>query len=366
MVVQRRGRSLAAIASLAALALLVGGAATSAAAQAQPEGGSVGAGNSVAIPYEGEIQVTPAEGWGFDDCAAVLAATPLATGCTVEQLVFAAPEYDPAAGVVRVPVAQSNGTVSLAVDYLVTLEPPEAPSFAESSYGYPVPAGGRVLVPLSDLGVVCTDCDETGGPRVRAGTVSPGEAGELEVTSTHLVLAAAAGYTGDVELSVQVGDDAGQWSPATVLQLRLVTSTAERAGALHVLAPMTDGGVTELDLTEYIDAEEPRIIGCGAAAAGSVSCSPGGLATVSGSAGDVDQFSFHIVDANGDQSTGSVTLIRPGSSAAPELDALLPAGAIGGDEIAAIVPATIPTDETAEEGTGVLTPFLRLLDRLGA
>ncbi len=365
MVLHRRVRALGAVASLALLAML-GVAAAPAAAQPRADEAAVGAGNQVAIPYLGEIQVTPAEGWRFDDCGAVLAATPLATGCTPEQLVFSAAEYDPDAAPVRVPVAQSNGTVSLTVDYLVALEPPEAPAFAEAVYGYPLPAGGRILIPLSDLGAVCTDCDETDGPRVRVESVSPASAGAIEVTATHLVLAAAPSYTGDVELALRIGDDVGQWSATTVLQLRLVESTAEGAGALHVLVPMDPGGATQLDLTAFVDADEARVIGCGAAAEGTVSCAPGGTATVSGSTRDVDQFSFHIVDAAGDQSTGSVTLIRPGSEVVPDLDGPVLAGAIGEDELAAIVPATIPVDGAVEEGTGVLTPILGILDRLGA
>ena len=95
----------------------------------------------------------------------MLAATPLATACSADTISFAAPDYDPEAGTVRVPVAMSNGSVSTTIDYFVSLEAPEAPSFAEAVYGYPLPAelkvGAMLEVPslLFQLKEICAVAD---------------------------------------------------------------------------------------------------------------------------------------------------------------------------------------------------------------
>lgn len=354
---------------LAALLLCVVAVPAPAFAEAAAEGGSVGAGNTVAIPYESTMDAKPAEGWTITDCAAVLAATPLATACSADTISFAAPDYDPEAGTVRVPVAMSNGSVSTTIDYFVSLEAPEAPSFAEAVYGYPLPAGARILLPISDLGISCTDCDEHGAQIVVEG-VAPAEAGTLEATATHLVLTAAPGYTGDAELQLSVRDDGGQSGAITPITVRLVPSLATAAGALHIVTPV-DGDSTELDLLDAAAAGEAlSVIGCGAPVLGTVRCGEGGAASITLPSGvDIDQFSFHIVDAAGDQSTGSVTVVRAGSEAAETLataDGPALAGAIGAEETASLVPVRVPPAEPGDEGAGVLTGFLGLLDRIGA
>ncbi len=366
---QVRRRPLAVLAALLLVAASPAPAFAGVADETSGEGQSVGAGNTVAIPYESTMDVKPAEGWTITDCAAVLAATTLATACSADTIAFAAPDYDPEAATVRVPVAMSNGSVSTVIDYFVSLEAPEAPSFAEAVYAYPLPAGARLLLPISDLGITCIDCSDEGPELVVAG-VSPAEAGTLEVTTTHLVLNAAPDYAGDAELQLSIRDDGGQLGAVTPITVRLVPSLATAAGALHVVTAV-EGTSAELDLLgTAADGEGLRVIACGAPVLATVRCSEGGSAAVTLPDGtDVDQFSFHLVDGAGDQSTGSVTLVRSGSEAAELLAAddrprLL--GAIGAEESASLVPARVPPDETGAEGAGVLTGFLGLLDRIGA
>ncbi|MBF0672059.1 MAG: hypothetical protein IR160_05675 [Salinibacterium sp.] len=318
--------------------------------------------NSVAIPYEGEAQVKPAEHWAFTDCAAALAASDLVTACEAQSVTFAAPVYDPDFGTVVVPLALGNGAVQLTVDYIVTLAPPPVPVLPDQAYGYPFAAGTRVMLPFSDLDIECQVCT---GMTVTVDSVAPREAGIGWATATHLVFAAAPDHVGPVELGVVVLDDLGQESAAASLTLSFYRAGERGLGAMHVFAER-GADVVSLDLREYAVAgdEELRLIGCGAAVHGTVVCSPDGTALYhpTASAG-ADQFSFHLYSEAGEQATGSVTLV--GSAAELPTTGLVPSRA-DDDMTSALVPRLPPPDGAAEETPGMFDAFVRLLDRVGA
>ena len=381
----RTGRVLHSIAFLAAGALLVLGtsAPTSAAVPVPtpPPANPTGP-NTVTIPYLGELPIKPAETWAFADCGAILAATPLAVDCAPDQVTFRATSYDPAFGVLRVPIALSQGARTLTIDYLISLEPPEKPEFTELDYDYPFPSGSRVLIPISDLQVVCGLCAQTGGVRIQAVSIKPKRAGTATVTPTHVVLAASSGYTGSAEVRLRVFDDIGQRSSTTSVTVHLYAAGSDPLSAWHVYLPFAadPAAATEVDLAalfgrESGNAEEGDavVLGCGAPAVGTVLCQPSGAASYHPRAGEPpasDQFSFHVSSTDGEQITGSVTLLRDAAQAdaAPADDpaALTPAPAVGEASAVTIVPARQPPAETGESGAGLITPFARLLDRVGA
>ncbi|WP_207454273.1 hypothetical protein [Desertivibrio insolitus] len=360
------GRRLVRALAVAAALLLPGLAATSATAAAPAPSGT----NAVAVPYLGELQVRPAEGYSFLDCGTMTAASGgLTVACDATGWTLRATTYDPDAETLRVPVALGNATTQLTVDYLVSLEPPDAPVFADIDYGYPFPSGSRVLIPLSDLRPECTLCVETGGVGLEALAVEPADAARATVTPTHVVLETDAAHSGPVEVQLQATDDLGQRSQTALLTVHLYGSEEPPLLAAHATAAFAPepGAPTTVDLTALFDGGA-TLLGCGAAIAGTVTCSPSGQAQYQPSGGTtppVDQFSFHVAREDGEQATGSVTLLR-GGPGLDELLALRLAPADGDERAAALVPALPPPPEQTDDGGGVFTPFARLLDRIGA
>lgn len=357
---------------IAALALLVGimtwtiPPVAPAGARAAPEPLPVGS-NVVRIPYLGEIGVKPATSWRFADCPAIQAATPLVVSCAPDTLVARAPVFDAEAEPARVPVLIADGTRSVTVDYLFVLEPPPEPELDDLDYPYPFTSGSRALVPVSDLGISCGLCAETGSVRLQVGTPSPRRAGVAGVTPTHVVFAARSGFVGDVEIPVRARDDVGQRSTAATLTLRFSLPGADPLVAPHLIIDSADAA-EPMDLLAAVLGPDAELVGCGAPAAGSVLCRPDGTAVfqaAESAVGAADQFAFHVATPNGDLATGSVTILRGGIEAPPALE---PGAAptSRADTAALVVPALPPPAEDGEDGTGIATVFSRLLDRLRA
>lgn len=327
--------------------------------------------NSVAIPYLGEVQAKPAEGWSFTDCASVLAATPLATACEPQGITFTAPAYDPDAATLIIPVSLGNGALAITVDYFVRMAPPPVPTLPKGPYAYPFAAGSHVLIPFSDLGIECTVCRE--GMVVEVDSVSPRSAGRASATATHLVFSASPEFVGTAEVSIVVLDDFGQHSAAASLDLAFYRPGSVTLAASHVYRPFEASGPTLVDLSELAAASrdgELRLLGCGPAVHGTVVCSPEGVAEYHPTAASsLDQFSFHYATEAGEQATGSVTLVAPAATA----DAGLPSegfvpSAGGGKKgpPSPLVPRTPPPEGTAEQTPGLFDPFVRLLNGVGA
>ncbi|PSL38520.1 hypothetical protein CLV49_2145 [Labedella gwakjiensis] len=327
-------------------------------AAAEPSGITV-----VDIPYRSEIDVSPAEGWTIADCGAITAPEGVGITCEPTTLTFSAPEFDPEFERQDVPVTLTTGRTTLAVVYRVGLAPPEPPAIESRTYPTPFAQGSRVLIPLSDLGISCTLCGAENGPRVVAGSVEPASAGTLGVTSTHLVLAAAPDFTGDAELTVRAVDDLGQESTDATLTVSLYATGPSTLVALHTVVSAGREGSTEIDLASLVATngeDDPVVSGCGAAVLGTVVCRGDGTAEFRSSGAPVDQFSFSVVTKDGEQATGSVTLVT-GSLATAPLPG--PADARGRGEAQTVVPARIPVEDAPADETSPFDSLIRLLDR---
>src|SRR3546814_420648 len=156
----------------------------------------------VEVPYLGTLDVQPAEGWQFGDCAPLVAATPMVTACSPAAFTVAAPTFDPDAQPVRVSVPLVSGETRLTVDYIIRLAPPAEPDAPDSEVPLPVPAGSRVLVPLSDLGMECGLCTP-GTASVEVEGVDPAGAGRAWTTGSHVVFAAATGASGSAAVGLR-------------------------------------------------------------------------------------------------------------------------------------------------------------------
>lgn len=361
------GRPLAARAILAA-ALLVGvllsGASLPGTASAASGGPAEPSGVTVVdVPYLSEIDVSPAEGWTIADCGAVVAPAGIGITCEPTTLTFSAAAFDPEFERQDVPVALTTGTTTLTVVYRVGLAPPEPPTVESRAYPTPFAQGSRVLIPFSDLGIVCTLCGAEGGPRLIAGTVSPASAGRLSVTSTHLVMAASPDFTGDAELTVRAVDDVGQESTPATLTISLYATGPSALVAMHTVVSLDRDGTTDVDLASLVATngdDDPVITGCGAAVLGAVVCRDDGTAEFRSSGAPVDQFSFSVATKDGEQALGSVTLVSGALATAPLPG---PVDTRGSTETASVVPARVPVEDTPEAETSPFDPLIRLLDR---
>ncbi len=146
---------------------------------------------------------------------------------------------------------------------------------------------------------------------------------------------------------------------------------AEELVALTVFASRAASGTTSLDLSSLVfatDDSEILIVGCGAPTHGTVVCGPDGAAEYSPiDAAAVDQFSFQVVSANGEQAFGSVTLVADGAGL--PTSGPVPASSIdGGDGGVAsmIVPALPAIDGGVGGREGVFGTLIGMLDRVGA
>jgi hypothetical protein len=360
----------AAAATLALLTLVTGAApaaqaAAPAAARAaassavEPSGVTV-----VDVPYRSEIDVSPAEGWTIADCGAITAPEGIGIACEPTTLTFSAAEFDPALERQDVRVPLTTGRTTLEVVYRVGLAPPEPPTVPSRAYPTPFAQGSRVLIPLSDLGVLCTLCGAENGPTVTAVGVKPVRAGTLSVTSTHLVFAAAPDFAGDAEVTVRATDDLDQESTDATLTISLYASGPSTLLALHTVMATERDGTTAIDLSARVATRgggAPRITGGGAARRGAVVCRPDGTAEFRSTDAPVDQFSFSVVTPDGEQATGSVTLVSGALATAPTPGL---ADARGETAAQTVVPARVPVEDAPEAETSPFDPLKRLLDRV--
>jgi hypothetical protein len=321
----------------------------------------------IAVPYLGTATIEPAEGWQIAECAAPQAASPLVVACDPARIELASDTYDPEAGSTVIPVALTNGRTALTFDYVVTTEPPEAPTIAATRKAAPVAAGSVVMVPISDLDVECAVC--TGGGALDVVGVRPAGAGTAIATSTHAVFRAASGFTGEAEVVVRFVDDYGTASPEASYVVPVYRAGGGALIALSVFAPLDASGTTTLDLASLVfptSDGEVHFLGCGAPVHGTIVCGPDGTAEYTQVAdAAVDQFSFRVASADGEQATGSVTLVAAGGEL--PTDGPVPASGAGDDEpvASAIVPAQ-PIELDGEERAGAFAALIGTLDRIDA
>lgn len=321
----------------------------------------------IAVPYLGTASIEPAEGWQIVDCQGPAAASPLVAACDAEHIELAATTFDPDAGAIVIPVSLSNGRTSLAFDYTVTMDPPEAPSVASNRSAAPAAAGSVVMVPISDLGVECAVC--TNGGALEVVGVRPAGAGTASATSTHAVFRPSAGFEGEAELVVRFVDDFGTRSGEESHLVPVYRPGSHALVALSVFAPLAPSGVTSLDLRSLAfstGGSEVRFVGCGAAVHGTVVCGPDGTAEYAPAGGAaIDQFSFRVAAADGEQATGSVTLVAD--------DGTRPAGGLvaaatgdDGEPVPSVIVPAVPVENTSDEREGVFAALIATLNRVGA
>ncbi|MDQ0893267.1 Ig-like domain-containing protein [Agromyces ramosus] len=321
---------------------------------------------SVAVPYLGTTTIEPGSGWQISDCAVPRAATALVTECESTKLTLTATAYDPEAGATVVPVPQSNGATSVVFHYTVTLAPPERPTVTGGPVGFPVAAGSTVMLPLSDLGIECPVCADGGALDVVA--VEPPSAGTAAATGTHLVFRPSAAYSGSAGIVVRFADDYGAWSPDATIDVPVYRPVAALV-ATSVFAAVEGTEQQAVDLRPLVfgmDAGELHFLGCGAAVHGTVVCASDGTAIYIPSGASVDQFSYHVATANGEQATGSVTLVGDSSELPPA--GLVPASAVqrGDDGVPSMIVPRVPVEPGSGGDDGIFSPLIETLDGVGA
>ncbi|MGW9630842.1 Ig-like domain-containing protein [Agromyces sp. NPDC055520] len=363
-----RRRALMGAAVLSCLALLpaavVGEAGRADAAEPEPAAEASTSLGAVAVPYLGSTSIEPAPGWQISDCAVPSAATPLVTACEPTKLTLTATTFDPEAPAIVVPVPQSNGETSLVFDYSVTLAPPETPTVNAVRLGFPVAAGSTVMLPIGDLGIECAVC--TTGGSIDVIGVEPRSAGTAAATGTHVVFRPSAAFSGDAGITVRFADDFGAWSAESVVEVPVYRPATPLIATSVYLA--NDGAEQAIDLGGLVfgaDADDLHFIGCGAAVHGTVVCRPDGTASYVPAAASVDQFSYHVASATGEQATGSVTIV--GADAELPGAGLVPASAArdGDDGVASKIVPRVPVETDATGRDGVFSPLIDTFDRAG-
>ncbi|WP_164863607.1 hypothetical protein [Agromyces sp. LHK192] len=350
-----RGIGAAAVVLVAVIAAVLPSAASDAGA-AEPVGPT-----AVEVPYGEQTTIEPVEGWQITDCGAVTVASPLVVECTPERIVLRAASYDPDAEPALLPVPMSNGRTSEVFPYTVTLGPPEPPSVHGGRIPTPVAAGSTVLIPFSDLGVECAVCSEGGA--VDVVDLAPASAGTVGASATHLVLRPRSGYAGTMEVLVRWSDDFGGRSPESKLEFTVYRPL----GALTATSVYVAGGADPIDLSlldlVFADdgVDDVSLISCGPAVHGSVVCAPDGTARYSPAGASVDQFAYRVASADGEQATGSVTIV--GADAGLPTSGLVPAGTTGREAVASAVVPRVPVDDQGGR-VGVFVPLIGTLDRL--
>jgi hypothetical protein len=360
-----RGLAAVCLLLLGVAAMSVGSVPADAATNSPAASTAVASGVTVVdVPYRSTTDVAPATGWTFADCAAIAAPPGIGIACEPEKLTFAAPEYDPELPRQDVPVVLTTGSTTLTVVYSVGLAPPEPPTLESTTYPVPFAQGTRVLIPLSDLGVVCTLCTAEGGTRIEAIGVSPRRAGDLGVTSTHLEFAAAPDFTGESELSLRLVDDLGQASETRTLTVSLYPTGPSTLLALHTVVEAERDGSTAIDLRPLVASSDsdavPVFSACGAAVTGAAICPGDGTAEFRSSGAPVDQFSYTVLTEDGEQAVGSVTVVTAGLADAPLPGPLAPDSR---SESRVIVPTRVPIEDPPRPDPSPFDALIGLLDR---
>lgn len=311
----------------------------------------------VEVPFESTLDVKPAPGWSFADCGPLLAATTLVTACAADGFTVASSTFDPALAPVRVTVPLTSGSTTLAVDYIIRLAAPAAPDAGDTDTGVPVPAGARLLIPLADLGLTCGLCTPDAA-EIEVVGVDPASAGTARVTGSHVTFAAAPRARGRAEIALRVIDDVGAASKVILVTVHVVAPQADAVVGLHLLRPAEPLALTVSDLGFAVGTDdEVRIVGCGAALRGLVSCSPDGSVAFTPADAGPDQFSVRLATEGGRQAIASVTV---GTADAGPL-----APAAGAASASLAVPLPRPV-ESSDEQAGATSTFTKLLDGLGA
>ncbi|WP_139416343.1 hypothetical protein [Agromyces laixinhei] len=320
----------------------------------------------VAIPYLGTASIDIAAPWSITDCAAPLAATPLVTACEAGKISLAAPVYDPDAGATALRLSLSDGRITTTTVYQVVLEPPAVPTATPSSELRPAPAGSLLRIPISDLGLECQVCSDTGG-NLRAVAVQPASAGSLWATPTHLVFRAAADARGPVELVFRFADDFGSWSADAKLGVSILDPVDRPLATADVVVELVEGGAS-VDLNELafpLGGGELIVVGCGNPVRGQVRCAADGTAEYRGDGG-TDQFSFQVATADGGRGFGSVTVVPAGATEPGAGTAPIAPPKQSKQGVPVFVPPAVPVEDDAAADGGLLRPLLSVFDRVGA
>lgn len=371
MPLRTRVRALIAATTTAlAVAALAGGSLGTAVAAGDPQqqgeqGQTSGAGGAlIEVPYQGGIDASPNASWRIADCDAVRGAFSDALDgvndevlrledCAPDGLSVRSDLYDPEQPALSVPVELSDGTVTAVLHYRVVLAPPEPPSFNAKTinYDFPLAAGSRALLPISELGLACGTCG--GGVQLRIGSVSP-EGARATASSTHLIVTPSGNAPQTVTVELSAADDTGQWSQPMALSLRFSAPAAEPVVAANVISAID--GQHRIDLAELVTgADDWSVIACGDAMHGRVVCGRDGTIDyipdrgATADAGDrvLDQFSYHLATPDGAQDSGSVTLVAAGGGL--ERRPVSSVGTSDGDGVTKtlVVPAApVPDEQT--------------------
>lgn len=264
----------------------------------------------VVIPYLEPVEIAPAEGWRVD-CAGVGELEGIEMTCVDGKVTLTADTYDSAWGEHVLTVPLRAGSAEADVAYRVRQGPPTAPVLAASVIDAPLEVGRQTLVPLSLLGVECTLCAEDASLAVVETT--PGLV--AGVSGTHLALRGS--IPGEGIVTVEITDDTGQ-AVSTEITVFVTPASASAVGgptALHVTVASAEG-LSLADLAWGSD----LTFSCPIDPVVAVTCDPdGGIAITEPEPGAAEsteesaqklpvQFSFRVVDADGRQSIGSVTI----------------------------------------------------------
>lgn len=333
-------------AALLALVLPVASVALSAQAEEGEDDGPPPNG-AVLIPYQETADIRPGEGW-LIDCAKVGTIDGATITCTPETITLAA-AYDPDWGEHSLTVHMVSTHTDVSISYTIGMEPPPAPEIAIERLDMPVAVGAQAMLPLAALGISCEMCTEDGGAVIEVGELPPGlSAG---VSKTHFSVRSS--VTGDVEIPLQVTDDAGQ-AVTVNLVVSFVPADDEAAGEEAVGALHTVSSASEWDLAELSWGEDVTIL-CTEPRPPGLSCAPDGTAKLAKDAAPA-QFMFRVIGADGAQSWGSVTVDEAAESdglAIPDWRSEAPLE---------LVYAPSGEDDSAVEGESLLGPLTLLLE----
>jgi LPXTG-motif cell wall-anchored protein len=240
----------------------------------------------------------------------------LQVSCPEGAPTFTSLGYDPLTAQQQVTITvQAEGTTALLdLVYDVTLNPPAAPTADSKIFDVPFTQGSQATIGFTDFSYTCPGCSENNGPSFEAVGVNPGNAGQASFDAVRgLVFTPAPDFTGRVDISYVVTDPFGQKSKRGTLTIDYVEAATQApittidtlsvrkntTGTVNILANDAEPGGGSLSL-----------LSCGQPAHGQVSCSPDGAAVYTPNVDytGLDQFSYVVSNASGDQATGTVVV----------------------------------------------------------